>query len=456
MPLVPYPSFAETLNAIRDGSIFKDMEYSLSTMSSMVNGFPSVISSSVSTMISNVRSRIDEARSTLGRDLSLAQSNAEALAKEQLASRAPTDTTVPAFPSTVTDVVAVLKDGPNMLQAAVTNITSKVTDNALVNSAFALVNPTVQTATTAIKAFTAELASAPPQTIPDPTNPLVTIVNPEFTTFLTTGSNMAKMDALGIPRADPANPLQKLPVSGDSMGDAMKNATETISNAMDEKASAAADAVTAAVENLKTSALAMILASPHADAIAVIKNQIINPDKIDSVNMAKATIMSAAYSPAIPAANPKVGGFVSTNNVLTETDTKPSEAPSADRVQRYEIDHYYNTVIIPLMDQDKTARAQFEASPEYIQLLPLKEQATMIRNSKPEVSDRTPAEKELLINFDQARDNVKRTSTYINHSNAVRAFNEENTRYKHAVQAYATNAPRSVLDAITRSHLPLG
>lgn len=451
-------SFSDTLSAIRDGSIFKSMESSINSMTSMASGFSSSISSSLSTALSDVSAQIAAARANMPRDLSIAQSNMEAMAREQIAARSPSSTDIPSISSVASgaDNLKVLQQGPALLQSQVSNISTNICSNPLVNTSFGLSTSDPATVGAAASSF---MTTIPQQTIPDPSNPTQMIVNPAFQTFAANPTNVAKMEALGVPQVDPANPTQNLPSVSGNLTSSFSSMASTLTSGFSSLVSAANSARSAAIGNLKANAAAMIFASSHNDVIAQVKNTHIDSSKINPLNMNKGATLAAQYSPATPPINTRVNGYPSTGNALTEakpTTAPAPEAPVDDRVQRYEIDYYYENVIQPLMEQDKQAREAFMASAEYARVKPLKEKATAIKSAKPDESTRTQEEKDAITEYNTVTAEVKQTQPYITHINAVNAFNEENRRYKTAVNAYATNASRTTLDAQTRSHLPKG
>lgn len=453
-------SFSDTLAAIRDGSIFKSMESSISSMNSMASSFSSSLSSSLSTALADVSAQVAAARANMPRDLSIAQSNMESMAREQIAARDPSSTTIPSLGSIASgaDNLKVLQQGPALLQSQVSSISTNICSNPLVNTSFGLSTSDPATVGAAASSF---MTSIPQQTIPDPSNPTQTIINPAFQTFSANTTNVAKMDALGVPRVDPSNVMQTLPTATGNLTSSFASMASNLTSGFASLVATANAARSAAISNLKANAAAMIFASSHNDVIAQVKNTHIDSTKINPLNMNKGAALAAQYSPATPPINTRANGYPSTGNALTEptstaTATPAPEAPVDDRVQRYELDYYYENVIQPLMEQDKQAREAFMASPEYARVKPLKERATAIKNAKPDETTRTQEEKDAITEYNTVTAEVKQTQPYITHITAVNTFNAENRRYKTAVNAYATNASRTTLDAETRSHLPKG
>lgn len=453
-------TFADTLAAVKDGSIFKSMDASINSIKGMASSFPSSITSALTSASDEVKAMVAAARANMPRDLSIAQSNMEAMARESIASRLPSDTTIPSLSSVASgaDNLKVLQQGPSFLQNQVSSISANMCSNPLVNSSFGLSTSDPATVGAAASSF---MASMPPQTIPDAANPSQMVVNPAFQAFSADVGNLAKIQALGIPQVNPADITQNLPSAAGNLTSAISSAASSMTSAFTDIVATASAARAAAIGNLKANAAAMIFAASHNDVIAQVKNQHIDDTKISALNMNKGTTLAAQYSPATPPINTRVNGYKATGNALTEptataTATPAPEASVDDRIQRYEIDYYYENVIQPLMEQDKQAREAFMASPEYARVKPLKERATAIKNAKPDESTRTQEEKDAIAEYNTVTAEVKQTQPYITHITAVNTFNEENRRYKAAVNAYATNASRTTLDAQTRSHLPKG
>lgn len=459
-------SFSDTLSAIRDGSIFKSMESSVNSIKSMASSFPSTITGALGSAADEVKKLVAAARANLPRDLSIAQSNMEAMAREQIAARLPSSTDIPSISSIASgaDNLKVLQEGPSFLQNQVSSISTNMCTNHLVNTSFGLSTSDPATVGAAASSF---MTLMPPPVIGG-------VVNPEFQTFAADAGNLAKMQALGISATDPVSGSQLVPQVSGNLTESVTSVAASFNTASVKDADGniitpakgfsslvdqANSARSTAISNLKANAAAMIFASSHNDVIAQVKNTHIDSSKINPLNMNKGATLAAQYSPATPPINTRVNGYPSTGNALTEpkpTSAPPAEAPVDDRVQRYEIDYYYENVIQPLMEQDKTAREAFMASPEYARVKPLKERAAAIKRDKPDESTRTQEEKDAIKEYETVTAEVKQTQPYITHINAVNAFNEENRRYKTAVNAYATNASRTTLDAQTRSHLPKG
>lgn len=459
------PSFSDTLTTIKNslaggvGGIFHDIHLSTSSMATAASSFPGQISGELSSALGSVESAIASARANLPRTLSVAQSQMDALAKNKLAAR--TDgADVPTLSDTEihsgSNALAVLRDGPKFLSEHATTVATSICTNNLVNSAFNLSTTDPTAVGAAVSSF---MASVPPATLTVGQNPPV--INPDYQTFISNPANSAKLAAIGIPQVDVNDVTQTLPVPPDNLSSAISGLASTITHKLSDLTSMATTGYNDAIANLKMNAAAMIFAASHNDTIADIKNQHIDATKINPLNMNKGAAIAAQYSPTTPPMNTRVNGYKSTANVLTEptstaTATPAPEATVDDRVQRYELDYYYENVIQPLMEQDKSARETFMASPEYARVKPLKEKATAIKNAKPDESTRTQEEKDAIAEYNTVTAEVKQTQAYNTHITAVNAFNAENRRYKTAVNAYATNASRTTLDAETRSHLPKG
>ena len=474
-PEIPnYPNgstLSDTLNAVKGSTIYKGMEESIASISSSAGKFYSSISTELNAATAAVSGQIAAARATMARDLSIAQANMEATMRELLTSRAESDTTIPSINdvSSAADNLAVLKQGPAMLAAQNTAISTGMVNNDLVNSAFGLTAST-NTPESVGLVTTDFMATVPPQTAPakDPVTgaelvPVVIVYNPDFATFLSTSvggvTNKTKMESMGIPLVDPDDITKTLaPVVG-NLTASFASMSTTLTSGFNTLVGQASAATNAAIANLKANASAMIYGSSHNTTIASIKDMNLDPCQLVPLNVNKGLTTTSVYSPATPPPNPRVQGYASTKNALVEnppTTAPATEAPVTDRVARSEIDYYYENIVVPLKNQDESARNAFMASSVYTQILPAKEAANAVKSAKPDPATRTPEENATVANYESAVVTAKQTPEYIAHNNALNAFNEENRRYKTAVHAYATNASRSTLEAATRANLPNG
>lgn len=444
------PSYAATLAAVKDGSIFSGMETSISSMTSMASALPSSISSTLSTAVSGVSSQVAAARASMPRDLSIAQSNMDALAREQIASRSDSDTSIPSLSSLSSgaDNLAVLREGPSLLKTHTDAITSSICSNSLVNASFSLSSTDPSEVASTISSFTTTI---PAQTIASSTDASVQVINPEFVTFSADASNKAKMDALGIPQVDPSNVSSTLSVSSDSLASALSSAASNLTSEMTSLVNKAKTATAAAISNLKAAATAMILAATHNDTIQSIKTANIDTSKISALSITKSANLTALYSPSIPTPNPVVNGFPTAQNVLSLTPAMV-EAAASDRVQSSELDSYLSSTSTLKLNLT-TSQANFTSSPEYVKVKALQDQATVIASSKPDITSRTVSEQAIMAQYEQASASLKGTASYQAYSQHLESFNASNNGYQEAVTAYTTNSSRDLLDSSTLSDI---
>lgn len=465
-------TFADTMNAIRNGSIFQSLESSLGSMSSLVGNaataeipavpaipaipaipavpslnipavpavpevpaIPAVpatpagtggalhpdIGGAMASAVAGAKDMIASARANMSRDLAIAQSAMELKAKE-LVSQGQTPTLDDIKGSA--DNLKMLQGAPQLLSTHASSLTSAIT---AVGSMMGLSGSpaTVSAGVTAFK------NSIPSQTLPDGITP-----NPDYASFMSDAGNSTKAAA-----------MENL-ISG------MQNLSSKLSSDMAGLASQANAARVSNIASLKAGAFAAQLGAPSNDIISNVKSAHIAPAKIDSLNMMKANVKTAQISPAVPPIDTKTNGYQPA--VVATTPTVPQSSGTPDIVTKSEVTYYYEKVVQPLQAQQKADQETFVASPGYQELLPMKTQATSIKTAKPDAADRTPEEQATVDAYNSKAAALKESSLYKQHLASVEAFNYENRRYKTIVHAYATDASRSTLAADIRAQLPNG
>jgi hypothetical protein len=307
------PSLTATMDAIKNGSINKDITASLNKISSVASSLPNDISSAVADAQAAIAAKMAAAQAQLPKLMAIAQSNMDLTAKMALANGAPA---TEAQLKAASGSLAIFQDGPAALKAQAESISKSVAEagkdfgaklpaalNTASNYAKAGLDKVVSLATTAGASVTSFANSVPAQTIPDPGNPGQTIPNPAYTSFAANPANASKLASL------------------DSLKTNLTTAAAGLTTAFGAIEAKANAAVAGGIADLKAFAESAQLAQPAGGIMAEARALSIDATKVSAAQINKVIAQSAASNPAAP---PKAA-----DAAIKETKVKEAEAPVA-------------------------------------------------------------------------------------------------------------------------------
>jgi len=386
------PSLTATMDAIKNGSINKDITASLNKISSVASSLPNDISNAVADAQAAIAAKMAAAQAQLPKLMAVAQSNMDLTTKMALANGAPpTEAQLKAASGSL----AIFQDGPAALKAQAEGISKSVAEagkdfgaklpaalNTASNYAKAGLDKVASLATTAGASVTSFANSVPAQTIPDPSNPGQTIPNPAYTSFAANPANASKLASL------------------DSLKTNLTTAAAGLTSAFGVIEAKANAAVAGGIADLKAFAAAAQLAQPAGGIMAEARALSIDATKVSAAQINKVIAQSAASNPAAP---PKAA-----DAAIKETKVKEAEAPAApanttaifgknpsDKISETFVDAYaihwnkLNDLFKSLSAKD-SIDAQLNAF--YPTYTTIRDKAKQIESAKPDAANRTDEE----------------------------------------------------------------
>jgi hypothetical protein len=332
------PSLVDSMNAIKNGSINKDITASLGNIGDVASSLGEEAGAALTSAKNAIAGKMAAAQAQLPKLMAIAQANMDLTVKLSIANTGepPTEDQLKAASGSL----AVFQDGPAMLKAQAENISKSVAEAGaafgaalpagvdLAKAGLAKATSFAQSAGAAVSSFA---SSVPAQTIPDPSNPGETIPNPAYTAFAADPGNASKLSSLsGLTGA---------------LGTAAGGLTAAF-GAIEAKANAA---VAGGLTDLKAFAFASQLAAPSAGIMAQAKAASVDLSKVSPLQIAKANQMAAKVTVSTPPKNETVDGPDTKDPKLAEgTATAPTaktkvvyDMPAGDKITQGFVEKYY-------------------------------------------------------------------------------------------------------------------
>jgi hypothetical protein len=194
------PSLLDSMNAIKDGSINKDIAASLNNIGEVTGSLPPEAAAALEASKADVAAKMAKAQADLPKTMALAQANMDLTVKLSIASTGepPTEDQL----KEASGALTIFQEGPEMLKAQAESISKKVAEAGAAFGApapggldFAKAGLTKVTdlAKSAGAKITEFATGVPSETIPDPANPGQTIPNPAFLSFAADPENSKKL-----------------------------------------------------------------------------------------------------------------------------------------------------------------------------------------------------------------------------------------------------------------------
>lgn len=440
------PNFKETMDSIKNESVFKDISASLSKVSEVASSLPEDISRGLATAQAAIAAKMESLQKNIGTEIALAKANQDLKTKEAIATTGspPTQAELDAAASNI----SIFKDGPAFLAEQAKGIALSIagmasTFGVTVGNALGIVKDGAETgAATAVGAKVTEFVnSIPSETIPDPENPEgPAIPNPAYTAFAS--ANADKMSAV-------SNLTSSLGSGG--------AITSSLSSGFNSLVSSADSAKAGIISSLKASALMGQMAAPASGLVADIKSQTLDLSKMDALNMAKTTALSAK---AAVADNPNASGNETQAKVdpalkQTETNEVPKSNDS-DKVFKVEVYDYHKEYVVANKDLVTEAKKKAESISLYSTNLENKAEANKVKASKPDEATWTAEEKAIVEKYNASRAAFLASDEYVAFKAYQETHNKEVDNYNNYVyKAWEQNLSRSTIPAEIRSRLSM-
>lgn len=254
---------SNTLNDIKSGAAFGNAITSLSSIGTMASNLPSEAAAALSAMQANIAIQMESAMKNISRDISIA---AASLDLKNTFSQTTGNTGISSADiSAALGPLAMLKDGPEMLKSATTKIANNISSfgtkfGADISSFKGNLIASAKSAGNAAAEF---FNTVPPETIPDPFNPLLQIPNPAYAEFIANKDNASKLGSL-------SNLTSKVSSLASDLSASV--------NELEQKANVA---LSNGIADLKAMALAAKLANPLPDIIASSMKRVVDATKFD-------------------------------------------------------------------------------------------------------------------------------------------------------------------------------
>lgn len=287
------PSLTETMAAIKNGSINKDITAALGKVANVAESLPSGVADSLASAQAAVAAKMQQAQADLPKLMAIAQANMDLTVKTTLAStgKPPTEEQL----KQASGALAIFQDGPALLKAQAESISKTVAEaganfgaklpaalNTAGNFAKAGLDKVSSLAVTAGASITSFANSVPAQTIPDPANPGQTIPNPAYTTFAADPANASKLSSLS------------------SLTSSMTTAAAGLTSAFGAIEAKATAAVSGGIADLKAFAAAAQFAQPAGGIMASVRSLAVDTSKVSAAQINKVVAQAAASNPAQP------------------------------------------------------------------------------------------------------------------------------------------------------------
>lgn len=334
------PSLNDTMDAIKDGSIFKDISASLGKIGQAAGSLPSEISGQLESKKTEIAAAMEAAKEDLPKQMAIAQANIDLVVKKTLAAtgKPPTEAQI----SAAAGPLSIFSEGPALLKSMAENVSKGV---AGFGSVFG--GPTVPVdlptadldkATGFAQQVGAKVgqffSSVPSQTIPDPVNPGQTIPNPAFAAFSAVPGNAAKLSGLN------------------DLNSAIGGLTSNLDSKFSELSGKAESATAAAMTELKAFSFASSLANPASGIMGQIRSLTIDETKVSELNIKK--VLNQALSvelPGPPAIPSPFGGIPPIKDVFARVaDKEPKDTSGLPALTAAELDLYRSKKWQPLKD----------------------------------------------------------------------------------------------------------
>jgi hypothetical protein len=389
------PSLNATMDAIKNGSINKDITASLSKIANVSSSLPTSVSSSLASAQSAVAAKMAEAQAQLPKLMAVAQANMDLTTKVALANGAPpTEAQLKA----ASGALAIFQDGPKMLAEQAASVSKLVAEagkdfgaklpaalNTAGNFAKAGLDKVSNLATTAGASITGFASSVPSETIPDPSNPSgPAIPNPAFAAFSAIPGNASKLSSLS------------------GLSTALSGAAGSLTSAFGAIESKANTAFSSGIADLKAFGFAASLAQPAGGIMATARSIGIDTSKVSPAQINKVIAQAAASNPAQP---PKAEDAEATKQVKAPSDapevtpapTKPKTAifnkTPGDKIAQSFVTAYFNKVEEGIAFR-KALVAQSEAKLNafYPNYTTIRDRGDQLLKDKPDAATRTEEE----------------------------------------------------------------
>jgi hypothetical protein len=387
------PSLLDSMNAIKDGSINKDIAASLNNIGEVTGSLPPEAAAALEASKAEVAAKMAKAQADLPKTMALAQANMDLTVKLSIASTGepPTEDQL----KEASGALTIFQEGPEMLKAQAESISKKVAEAGAAFGApapggldFAKAGLTKVTdlAKSAGAKITEFATGVPSETIPDPANPGQTIPNPAFLSFAADPENSKKLSGLA------------------SLSSALDSAAEGLTSAFGALEAKADAAVAGGIADLKAFAFASQLAAPAVGVMADAKNAATDLSKVSALQIAKTNSMAAAAATATPPKNTTVDGFNSTKAITEPATDNPAPPKKTvwDKNPREKISQSFIEVISGVTDRllalteslEKTFKQDINLF--YPGYSAQKERSDAIEKNKPNPDDRTDEEKRIV------------------------------------------------------------
>jgi hypothetical protein len=386
------PSLLDSMNAIKDGSINKDIAASLNNIGEVTGSLPPEAAAALEASKADVAAKMAKAQADLPKTMALAQANMDLTVKLSIASTGepPTEDQL----KEASGALTIFQEGPEMLKAQAESISKKVAEAGAAFGApapggldFAKAGLTKVTdlAKSAGAKITEFATGVPSETIPDPANPGQTIPNPAFLSFAADPENSKKLSGLA------------------SLTSALDSAAEGLNSAFGALEAKADAAVAGGIKDLKAFAFASQLAAPATGVMADAKNAATDLSKVSALQIAKTNQIAATLAPTTPPKNTTVDGRVEPK--LPKDDSTSTTTPKTavfgknprDKISESflgVLDRYSDNMNKLYETIASTAERDFDLW--YPGYAAQKNKAEDIKKNKPDVADRTAEETRLV------------------------------------------------------------
>ncbi len=388
------PSLTASMDAIKNGSINKDITASLTKMSDVASSLPSDVASAFASAQAAVAEKMAQAQAQLPKLMAVAQSNMDLTTKMAYANGAPpTEDQLKA----ASGPLAIFQDGPKMLAEQAASLSKTVAQagasfgaslpaslNTAAGFAKAGLEKVTSLATSAGASITSFANSVPPTTIPDPLNPGQTIPNPDYATFAANPANASKLSSLS------------------SLTTSMNSAATSLTSAFGAIETKANTAMANGIADLKAFGFAAALAKPAGGIMATVRSATVDTSQVSPAQINKVVAQAAASNPAQPPKSDtaeikeeKVKEATTTTTSTPKTaifEKNPSDKISQAFVDAYAISwskgkEFKNALIASLP-------ARLDAF--YPNYNSLKDKAEQIIKDKPDPASRTEEESNIV------------------------------------------------------------
>jgi hypothetical protein len=332
------PSMVDSMNAIKNGSINKDITASLGKIGEVASSLGEEAGAALASAQSAIATKMAQAQAQLPKLMAIAQANMDLTVKMSIANtgQPPSQDQLKA----ASGPLAIFQDGPAMLKAQAENISKSVAEAGSafgaalpsgVNLAKAGLDKATDFAKSAGAAVSNFASSVPSQTIPDPSNPGQTITNPAYTAFAADPGNASKLSSLS------------------SLTSSLSTAAGGLTSAFGAIEAKANAAIAGGITDLKAFAFASQLATPATGIMAQAREVSVDLTKVSALQIAKVNQMASKVTVSTPPKNETVDGPDTSDPKLAEgTATAPTaktkvvyDMPAGDKITQGFVEKYY-------------------------------------------------------------------------------------------------------------------